>query len=174
MPLTMNAKETHLLDRFIGTVEEEAGLYARMPALLAREKRAVADADRTSLTRTLAEKETLIGLIQGIEEKRVGMQTSLAGMLGLAREKLTLRGIARQLPEPHASRMKAAGEKLAALVRHIQEANRTNRGLIEHHLELVQGAITFFERIRKPPQVYHRTGELKPMRTTGRVFSGKI
>lgn len=174
MPLTMNVKETKLLERFIGIVEEEAGLYGRMPVLLQREKRAVADADRSGLVRTLAEKEALITLIQNIEEKRIGMQGALADMLGLSREKLTLRRIARQLPEPHASRMKAAGERLAALIRRIQEDNRTNRRLIEHHIELVQGAIAFFEQIRKPHQVYHRTGELKPLRTTGRVFSGKI
>ncbi|WP_373497769.1 flagellar protein FlgN [Desulfococcus sp.] len=174
MPLTMNAKETKLLDRFIGIVEEEAGLYARMPAILQREKRAVADADRVALSRTLAEKETLITLIQSIEEQRIEMHAAFSDILGRSRERLTLRRIAGQLPEPHASRMKAAGEKLAALIRRIQDANRTNRGLIEHHLELVQGAITFFERVRKPHQVYHRTGELKPVRTTGRVFSGKI
>lgn len=174
MPLTMNARETKLLERFIGAVEEEAGLYARMPAVLEKEKRAVADADRSVLLRILAEKEKLITRIQSLEEQRVEMHTALAGSLGLKRERLTLRRIAGQVPEPHASRMKAAGEKLAVLIRRIQDANRTNRELIEHHLQLVKGAVTFFERVRKPHQIYHRTGELKPVKTTGRVFSGKI
>lgn len=174
MPLTMNAREISMLERFIGVIEEEAGLYARMPLILQREKQSVADADHTALSRVLTEKESLIALIQNIEAQRIEMQAVLADKLGLTRENLTLRRIARQLPEPHASRMKGAGERLAELIRRIQEANRMNRGLIEHHLELVQGAIGFFERIRQPHQVYHRTGELKPLRTTGRVFSGKI
>jgi flagellar biosynthesis/type III secretory pathway chaperone len=174
MLLTMNAKEMKLLDRFVGIVEDEAGLYSRMPAILQREKQAVAGADRGALCRICAEKEKLIALIQGLEEQRVEMLAKLADIVGGPRERLTLTRLSQRVAEPYASRIKATGERLSMLIRRIQDANQSNKGLIEHHLQLVAGAITFFERTQKPSQVYHRTGELRQVQQTGRVFSGKI
>jgi flagellar biosynthesis/type III secretory pathway chaperone len=170
----MNGTEIKSLERFIGIVEEEAGLYARMPAILERERRAVAVADHPGLSRICAEKAKLIDLIQGLENQRMAMLGELAKMASGPREKLTLTRLSGMVPEPYASRIEAAGERLSTLIRRIQEASRTNGSLIEHHLQLVKGAIAFSERSRKPHQVYHRSGEVTSVRQTGRVFSGKI
>ena len=174
MLLTMNATEMKLLDRFVRIVEDEAGFYARMPAILKREKQAVAGADREAVCRISAEKERLIARIQSLEEQRVEMLANLSDIAGSPGERLTLTRLSRLVAEPHASRIKTMGERLSTLIRRIQDANQQNKGLIEHHLHLVKGAITFFERTRKPPQVYRRTGELRHLQKTGRVFSGKI
>jgi flagellar biosynthesis/type III secretory pathway chaperone len=161
-----------LLERFVRIIEDEAGLYARMPAILQREKRVIAD--RTALSRVCAEKEKLIAQIRGLETARAEMLPALADILDCRREALTLARLSRRVDEPHASRIKSAGERLSSLIRRIQDANRSNRHLIEHHLQLVQGAISFIQRTRKPHQVYHRSGEVRQVRPTGRVFSGKI
>ena len=155
-------------------VEEETSLYARMPSILQKERRAVARADHHALARICAEKERLIDLIYDLEKERLGMLADLSERSGAKGETLTLTLLSRRVPEPHASRISAAGEKLAGLIRQIQEAGRSNGSLIEHHLQLVKGAIAFAERTRKPHQVYHRSGEVRPVRQTGRVFSGKI
>ena len=174
MLLTMNATEMKLLDRFVRIIEDESKLYARMPAILKWEKQAIAGADREAVCRISAEKERLIARIQCLEEQRVEILAHLSDIAGSPGERLTLTRLSRLVGEPHASRIKAMGERLTTLIRRIQDANQQNRGLIEHHLQFVKGAITFFERTRKPSQVYHRTGELRRVQQIGRVFSGKI
>ncbi len=168
----MHPTKIELLERFARVVEEAVGLHARMYPILQREQAAVTDRD--ALSRILAEKEKLITRIQDLEKRRAEMLAALAEILKCPREGLTLARLSRRIDEPHASRIRSAGEKLSQLVRRIQEANRRNRYLIERHLQLVQETIAFIESRRKPHQVYHRTGEVRRLQTTGGVFSGKI
>jgi len=174
MSFLMHSQGKKILERFIGVVEDEAGLYGRMPALLKRENQAVAAADRQLLCRITAEKEKLISRIRTMEEQRAQMLAQLSEIADEPRQALTLARLAELVDEPHAARIRAAGRNLSLLIRRIQDDGRRNKGLLEHHLQLVKGAIAFCEKNRKPAHVYHRTGELRPLRPAGKVFSGKI
>ncbi|MBW2010716.1 MAG: flagellar protein FlgN [Deltaproteobacteria bacterium] len=163
-----------LLDKFIGLLESETGLYQALLSVLKKEKNAVVASNLKALKEAGKEKEPLLRKIRILEEQRMHMLKRLADFLGYSSQDLTLTKLSQLLEEPYAIRLKVCCLSLLELTQNIKKVNHSNKALLMHSLDIVRGSLILLDNIITTTPVYYRTGEIQNKDRCGKLLSGKI
>ena len=87
---------------------------------------------------------------------------------------ISLIQLSNLVKEPYAGRLRICSTKLLSLIQELQEANRQNKMLLSHSLELVQGSFNLLNNVMAANPVYYRSGDLHKSKQTGKLLSGDV
>ena len=163
-----------LLDQLTQLLNQEAGLYESMAAVIDKEKEAAIRTELNRLIETRKEKENILLKLRIVEDQRTRIVAKMADDLGYLPHDLTLTKISQLVDDPYAKRLKDCSAKLSFLISRLQEANRNNRQLFEHSLDLLRGSFNLLNDLMEANPVYHRTGNIQNSNSTGRLVYGEI
>jgi flagellar biosynthesis/type III secretory pathway chaperone len=163
-----------LLNKFLGLLNEEIGLYESLLVTLQKEKKSVVDSNLKQLNESSKEKENLFLKIRILEEQRLTVLERLAKKLGEPVHSLTLTELSHLLKDPYATRIKNCQSSFLSLAQSIQEINLSNRALLHHSLDLVRGSLSLLNDLIPSNPIYYRSGKIHTSDQGGRVLSGKI
>ena len=163
-----------LLNDLLGLLEGEIGLYASMLLALQKEKKAIVDSNHEELSETSREKENLFLKIRILEEQRLSILESLARNLGHPAQDLTLSKLSQLVQEPQSTQLVGCHSTFLSLAQSIQEINLSNKALLTHSLDLVNGSLSLLGDLLSSSPVYYRTGKMEAGDQSGRLLSGKI
>lgn len=163
-----------LLDQLTQLLNQEAGLYESMAAVIDKEKEAAIRTELNRLIETRKEKENILLKLRIVEDQRTRIVAKMADDLGYLPHDLTLTKISQLVDDPYAKRLKDCSAKLSFLIGRLQEANRNNRQLFEHSLDLLRGSFNLLNDLMEANPVYHRTGNIQNSNSTGRLVYGEI
>ncbi|MGD9193130.1 MAG: flagellar protein FlgN [Desulfobacterales bacterium] len=163
-----------LLDQLTQLLNQEAGLYESMAAVIDKEKDAAIRTELSRLIETRKEKENILLKLRIMEDQRTRIVVKVADDLGYLPHDLTLTKISQLVDDPYAKRLKDCSAKLSFLIGRLQEANRNNRQLFEHSLDLLRGSFNLLNDLMEANPVYHRTGNIQNSNSTGRLVYGEI
>ena len=163
-----------LLNDLLGLLEGEIGLYASMLLALQKEKKAIVDSNHEELNETSREKENLFLKIRILEEQRLSVLEKLAQNLGQPAQDLTLNKLSQLVQEPQSTQLVGYHSKFLSLAQSIQEINLSNKALLTHSLDLVNGSLSLLSDLLSSSPVYYRTGKMEAGDQSGRLLSGKI
>jgi flagellar biosynthesis/type III secretory pathway chaperone len=142
----------HLLEKLFGLLEHATELYQSLFAVVQKEKDAVVGLNLQQLNEACKAKENLLLKLRILEERREQLMDKLAAVLNC---------------EPH-------DISLLSLIQELQEANRQNKMLLSHSLELVQGSFNLLNNVMAANPVYYRSGDLHKSKQTGKLLSGDV
>ena len=163
-----------LLNDLLGLLEGEIGLYASMLLALQKEKKAIVDSNHEELNETSREKENLFLKIRILEEQRLSVLEKLARNLGQPAQDLTLNKLSQLVQEPQSTQLVDYHSTFLSLAQSIQEINLSNKALLTHSLDLVNGSLSLLSDLLSSSPVYYRTGKMEVGDQSGRLLSGKI
>jgi len=163
-----------LLNDLLGLLEGEIGLYASMLLALQKEKKAIVDANHDELNETSREKENLFLKIRILEEQRLSVLEKLARNLGQPAQDLTLNKLSQLVQEPQSTQLVDYHSTFLSLAQSIQEINLSNKALLTHSLDLVNGSLSLLSDLLSSSSVYYRTGKMEAGDQSGKLLSGKI
>jgi flagellar biosynthesis/type III secretory pathway chaperone len=163
-----------LLNDLLGLLEGEIGLYASMLLALQKEKKAIVDSNHEELNETSREKENLFLKIRILEEQRLSVLEKLARNLGHPARDLTLSKLSQLVQEPQSTQLVGCHSTFLSLAQSIQEINLSNKALLTHSLDLVNGSLSLLSDLLSSSPVYYRTGKMEAGDQSGRLLSGKI
>lgn len=163
-----------LLNDLLGLLEGEIGLYASMLLSLQKEKKAIVDSNHEELNETSREKENLFLKIRILEEQRLSVLEKLARNLGHPARDLTLSKLSQLVQEPQSTQLVGCHSTFLSLAQSIQEINLSNKALLTHSLDLVNGSLSLLSDLLSSSPVYYRTGKMEAGDQSGRLLSGKI
>jgi flagellar biosynthesis/type III secretory pathway chaperone len=163
-----------LLNGLLGLLEGEIGLYASMLLALQKEKKAIVGANHDELNETSREKENLFLKIRILEEQRLSVLEKLARNLGQPAQDLTLNKLSKLVQEPQSTQLVDYHSTFLSLAQSIQEINLSNKALLTHSLDLVNGSLSLLSDLLSSSSVYYRTGKMEAGDQSGKLLSGKI
>lgn len=162
------------LDQLVQLLQQETALYQSMLGTMDPEKEALVASDASALDRASREKESILLKLQALENQRCAMADELADMLACTPRELTLFEIARRVGEPHAGRLRQAGDILKRLLKTLGEENRRQKEIFDHSLAIMQEAFALLHTMTATASVYRRTGNVHSTRPTGNLVSGEV
>jgi len=163
-----------MLDQLTQLLNQEAGLYESMAAVIDKEKEAAIRTELNALVETRKEKENILLKLRIMEDQRTRIVAEMADDLGYLPHDLTLTKISQLVDGPDAKRLKDCSAKLSFLIGRLQEANHNNRQLFKHSLDLLRGSFNILSHLMEANPVYHRTGNIQNSTSTGRLVYGEI
>ncbi len=163
-----------LLQALLKLLEDEIEILRSLLPVFKKEKEVVLTSDLDELNITLAKKEKLLFNMRSLEKERIRVMNKLAKSLELSSDELTLKKLARSVKKPYSTRLKNSSLQLVKLIKKISHENNTNRGMFDHSLNFIKGALTLLQNIIAPSQIYHRTGKVQAGHRSGKVLSGEI
>lgn len=162
------------LDQLIGLLRQEAGLYRSLLDVIDQEKEAAVRSDVTALNQAGIDKEAHLLEIQNKEKRRGQLVARLAEEQGVAAADLTLTKISQRVNEPQAGNLRRVSQDFLALLTEVQAANRRNKQIFEHSLELLRGSFNRLNELMSPNTVYFRTGNVQSAKSTGKCVCSEI
>ena len=163
-----------MLDQLISGIRLETKLYQLVLATVDKEKDAAIQSDLKSLNASRIEKEDLQYKIQRADEQRCLIVRKMSEKLEYPYQNFTLTKIAQIVDEPFANQLKQASAELKTVLNTLREANRRNKLLLEHSLELVRGSINLLSGLMGSNKVYYRTGDVRTQPPAGKCICGEI
>ncbi len=163
-----------ILNQLIEILEQSKGFYQDLLPVINREKRAALHSDPSQLIAVTGEKEELLARLGRLERQRIKLVGLLAGNLNVSPTQLSLSALAAHADTYQSYRILSLRESLDELVGQIKRANAENRLLIQHCLDLVCGALGFFQHWMTPVSVYGSSGRMDNDHRSGRLLSGTV
>lgn len=164
----------HLLEKLFGLLEHATELYQSLFAVVQKEKDAVVGLNLQQLNEACKAKENLLLKLRILEEQREQLMDKLAAVLNCEPHDISLIQLSNLVKEPYAGRLRICSTKLLSLIQELQEANRQNKMLLSHSLELVQGSFNLLNNVMAANPVYYRSGDLHKSKQTGKLLSGDV
>lgn len=164
----------HLLEKLFGLLEHATELYQSLFAVVQKEKDAVVGLNLQQLNEACKAKENLLLKLRILEERREQLMDKLAAVLNCEPRDISLIQLSNLVKEPYAGRLRICSTKLLSLIQELQEANRQNKMLLSHSLELVQGSFNLLNNVMAANPVYYRSGDLHKSKQTGKLLSGDV
>lgn len=165
---------TEPYERLIHVLERSEASYGTLLALLYEEKEAAIGSDAAKLTALVERKREILSSLASLERQRSRLLETLAGSLGLRPDQLTLSRLAQSLPGEKAHKIDSLRTPLKHMALESQRINEENRHLVSHCLELVHGALAFFNQMLQPASVYGATGRVHKNSGGGCLLSGSV
>ena len=162
------------LEQLISLLKQETEIYRSMLDVVDRERDAAVRSDLDALQQTAFEKENLIAEIHQKETLRRQSVLDLAAALGISDQNLTLTQIVHGVDEPHAGALRGVNDNLSAVLKKLQTANERNKLIVEHSLALLRGSFQLLNALLAPGTVYHPTGNLQSLKSTGKCVCSEI
>jgi len=167
-------KINSILTQLIGLLRQETDLYRSMQVVIEREKEIAVRSDLDALHETAIEKERILLELHRAEARRRKMVADLAERLGHPLPGLTLSRIAQLVDEPFAGSLRQVSKDFSAVLGQVQLANRHNKEIFEHSLELLRGSFNLLNELLTPNTVYYRTGNIQSTKSTGNCVCSDI
>lgn len=162
------------IEKLIEVLERSESVYRQLVPVFQKENQAALNSDPEKLSSVLAEKAALLAHIQTIERRRMLIINQISSAWRIPVKDLRLSILADRTAEPQATQIRRLNISLRELVQKIKQANEENRRLIQHCLNIVHGALGFFQHWMMPPDMYGASGRLSHQRSSGRLVSGAI
>ncbi len=163
-----------ILDQVIEVLEQSEALFQELVPIFDREKQAALYSRPRQLADVTVEKEELLARLSRLERKRIKLINLMADNLKLSPTQLSLSQLAAYADAPQASRILNLRDALSRSIRTIKRANAENRLLLQHCLDLVRGALGFFQHWMMPASVYGSSGRIDNGHRNGKLLSGTI
>lgn len=141
--------------------EKESNLYQKLLSLIFDERSALIESDLEKLNASGKEKENLYLKLRILDEQCSQLLSQLARRIGCPKSELTVTRLSEELSAPHAERLTDCSRNLVSLLERVQKANRHNRGLFNHSLELIRGSFNMFNNLLASGPVYYRNGDIQ-------------
>jgi flagellar biosynthesis/type III secretory pathway chaperone len=152
---------------------QESGLYRDLLELLHLEKEAAVQLDLDRLQQVGRLKDELTDRLRRLGSQRQEALTELAARLAVPAEAVTLKALAQRLPETHSQHLSQLRTELLTIIQSVQEANKQNRALLAHSIDLMKGSYQLLNRLTAHNPVYARSGSVFSNGSGGRLFSGQ-
>jgi flagellar biosynthesis/type III secretory pathway chaperone len=154
-------------------LENEQVTLNRLLELLEKERAALLRADAAGVDAVRGEKEAVLNSIHQLEQDRLRIQAVLGKQLSLPQESLTLTRLIQALPKESGSRLRETGASMRAAADAAAAANRQNRDLAHHTIELVERSLSFFNNVLNKGAVYAKCGAVDALPRSGRVIASE-
>ncbi len=165
---------TAIIDQIIDNLEQSEILYTDLLPIFEREKRAAMQSNAGQLADVTVEKEELLARLSRLEKKRNHLINLMADNLNLPPAQLNLSELAACADTDRAARILKLKDSLGRLVKTIKRVNAENRVLFQHCLDLVRGALGFFQHWMRPASVYSSKGRIDSGHRNGKLLSGMV
>ena len=166
--------EPDTIERLADVLTQSEKRYDALLGLLQRERDAAIHSDAGQLTEVVEQKAEVLAMLASLEKKRGRLLQTIAGELHIPRDQLTLSRIALSLPVESSGQIRRLSISLRSLAINVQRANDENRRMVRHCLDLVSGALGFFQQLLNPVSVYGSSGQFNKGAGSGRLLSGII
>jgi flagellar biosynthesis/type III secretory pathway chaperone len=163
-----------MLEQLLGLLGRETELYQSMLTVIDKEKEAAVRSELIALNDAAGEKENIMAALRKSDEKRRRMVTCLAEDLGYPRQELTLKKLSQLVDEPFAGQLRQARRDLLSVMARVQEANQLAQQLFEHSQVLLRGAFNLLNELLSSNTVYHCTGNIHSLYSTGKCVCSDI
>lgn len=162
------------LKQLIDIIEQQSVCYDGLLDLFEKERDAIVKSDIDRLNALIQEKEQQLEIIRKTEQQRISVVNGLAAALGRKPKDLTLRRLAKLVPEPFASKLGDLGRQCNQRFEKVQSESATNRSLCLHALAFVNGSLKLLGQLAADGPVYRSTGQVRLNETAGRVLSSAV
>ena len=164
----------HLLEKLLGLLEHATELYQSLFAVVQLEKDAVVELNLQQLNQACKAKDNLLLKLRILEEQREQLMDKLASDLGHSPQEISLTQLSQWVEEPYAGMLRVRSTELLSLIQRLQEANKQNKVLLSHSLELIQGSYNLLSNAMADSPVYYRGGDVQHNGQTGKLLCGDI
>ena len=162
------------IDKLIGILEKSEAIYRQLLPVIQTEKQAALMAKPDQLTSATEKKEELLARLQQLERNRQILINRISTESDIPVKDITLSALSKKTDDVRAVKVKRLSDSLNALVPVIKKANEENRAVIQHCLNIVQGALGFFQHWVMPTDVYGATGRMSMQQKGGKLISGAV
>ncbi|MGE5255961.1 MAG: flagellar protein FlgN [Hyphomicrobiales bacterium] len=162
------------LSELVDLLHTEVALYRELLQAMGRERTAMIRSRLVELGPAAAEKQTLIGRLDAVEERRLELIGRLADDFGCAPTELTLSRLARAAPSPYGEAFWRCRAELSDLLQSLREENRRSEMLCRHSSELLRAMYGVFKGLAANGSTYHRGGRVQGVPLNGKLVSGEI
>lgn len=159
------------LTPLLSTLEEMIRVQQEILSVLQREKKLIIGGERDELLRSLQEKETLLGHLHRLEQRRQEEIAPLGRQWGGEDPSLTLKQLIQRIPDPFRSRLASCHARLEALTASIQELNQINGLLVGRILEQITTLVDLLRSLSSTVPIYQPNGALQHLPSSGRTIS---
>ena len=166
--------ETDTIDRLTDVLARSEKSYDELLGLLTIEKDAAIHSNAGKMAEAVEQKTEALALLAALEKQRRQLVQTIAAELHVPPNQLTLSRLALSLPAERSAHFKRLSVSLGGLASKVQRANEENRILVRHCLDLVGGALGFFQHLLNPVSVYSSGGRVHTGSGSGRLLSGNI
>jgi flagellar biosynthesis/type III secretory pathway chaperone len=153
-------------------LEEEVEVYQELVELQQTERRLLVGRLLEPFVTNLHAKEHRLHTVVRLEQRRRTVLQNLLPLLGLSVPTVTLRQLCASLPEPIASKLGQARERLQTIIATLQQCNQDNARLLQDSLTLIAATLTFFSALAPGCPTYQRSGVFVAP-TQGQLLSGR-
>ena len=164
----------HLLKTLLGLLEHATELYQSLHAVVQQEKDAVVGLNLHQLNQACKAKDNLLLKLRILEEQRQQLMDKLACDLNCSPQEISLTRLSGWVEEPYARKLHERSADLLSLIHTLQAANRQNKALLSHSLELIHGSYNLLNNAIAAGPVYYRKGEVQNNRQTRKLVCGDI
>lgn len=160
--------------KLIEVLERSESVYRQLVPVFQKENQAALGSEPEKLSSAVAEKAALFAQIQTLERRRQLIINQISSAWRIPVKELRLSMLADRTAEPQATQIRRLTISLKELVQKINQANEENRRLIQHCLNIVHGALGFFQHWMISSDVYGASGQLSHQGSNGHLVSGAI
>jgi len=162
------------LSDLVDLLHTEVALYRELLQAIDRERVVMIRSRLDELGPVAAEKQTLIGRLHAVEERRLELIGRLADHFGCAPAELTLSRLARSAPPPHGEAFRRCRADLSGLLQRLRDENRRSEVLCRHSGELLRASYGVVKGLAANGSVYHRGGRMQGVPLNGKLVCGEI
>ena len=162
------------IHKLVILLEKEASLYQKLLSLIYDERSALIESDLEKLNAAGKEKENLYLKLRILDEQCSQLLSQLARKVGCPKTELTVTRLSEVLSAPYAERLTDCSRNLVSLLERVQKANRHNRGLFSHSMELIRGSFNMFKNLLASGPIYYRNGDIQRSNRGGAFLHNDI
>jgi flagellar biosynthesis/type III secretory pathway chaperone len=162
------------LSELVDLLRTEAVLYRELMQAMDRERVVMIRSRLDELGPVAAEKQTLLGRLQAVEQQRAELIGRLAERFGCAPAKLTLSWLAQTVPPPHREALWRCRADLSDLLKRLREENHRSEVLCRHTGELLRASYGVINGLALNASVYHRGGRMQGAQVHGQLVRDEI
>ena len=162
------------LSDLVDLLHTEVALYRELLQAMDRERAVMIRSRLDEFEPVAAEKQTLIGRLHAVEERRLELIGRLADHFGCAPEELTLSRLARTASPAQAEAFWRCRADLSGLLQRLRDENRRSEVLCRHSGELLRASYGVVKGLAANGPVYHRGGRMQGVPLNGKLVRDEI
>lgn len=159
------------VEDLVSILKEQVTEYRALLDLAKRKQQVLIGNDIKELDKLNKEEQTIIIRATKLENKRLGLISTLSEVLGSNVEAFTLKEITEKAPEPYQSELNVIYQELNEVVEELHKINKENSSLIEQALKLVN--FTIESIVRYDREVVYSEKDPKGVKQLSRIFDSK-
>ena len=163
---------TRLYKNLSNILEQKLFLYKEFIGLLQKEWDVIVDYSLDDLQNVIKKKEVLILKMQMLEESRAKVTGSIAEILGVPSDQLTVSELVRLRKDPSNPKLTALRKQLIGQIEVVKKLIEKNQTLINHSSLSLKQSLSFIYRADEEARsFYYSNGVMQEGRMQSRIFS---